>query len=109
MGILHAPTSTVEVFDLYMKPIFLVGVDRGRILIISKSFLSRGLSVNPLRISAVFIFGGLSLGMSRMMFTSRSLAPVLASWFSEEGQASIKEIRALEFKLMWACGLFIVS
>lgn len=102
MWILHAPYLQWRCLTLYKTYICWC-------VLFSKSFLSRGSSVNQLRISAVFIFGGLSLGMSRMMFTSRSLAPVLASWFSEEGQPSIKEIRALEFKLMWACGLFIVS
>ena len=60
-----------------------------------------------LRISLVFIFGGLSLGMSRMLFTSRSLAPLLASLFDDDGVVRPQELRSWELRMLWSCGLLV--
>ncbi|CAL1131488.1 unnamed protein product [Cladocopium goreaui] len=59
-------------------------------------------------ISLVFIFGGLSLGMSRMLFTSRSLAPLLASLFDDDGVVRPQELRSWELRMLWSCGLLVV-
>lgn len=59
-------------------------------------------------ISLVFIFGGLSLGMSRMLFTSRSLAPLLASLFDDDGVVRPHELRLWELRMLWSCGLMVV-
>ncbi|CAE7671092.1 avt5, partial [Symbiodinium pilosum] len=60
-------------------------------------------------ISLVFIFGGLSLGMSYMLFTAGSMAPVLASYMASEGEEpEEKEVERLAQRLLWGVGLCVV-
>ncbi|CAJ1342800.1 unnamed protein product [Effrenium voratum] len=59
-------------------------------------------------ISCVFIVGGLALGISYMLFVSKSLAPVVAGLMSSSGTASEEEEAFLAEVIMWSLGLLVV-
>ena len=73
---------------------------------ISRKYLGAGASHV---ISLVFIFGSLALGMSYMLFTAQSLAPILAGWMSPSHELpSESEVSHLSRILLWVLGLGVV-
>lgn len=73
---------------------------------ISRKYLGAGASHV---ISLVFIIGSLALGMSYMLFTAQSLAPILAGWMSPSHELpSESEVSHLSRILLWVLGLGVV-